>query len=159
NQSGWLSVTPVALKNRRTKRPNIDRYACSHRARDARRGPSLRRRAGAGTGRPFASWGAGATSRSSRGRLPTVLERGGLELDLPLELLDDRLARERHLVPDDLIRPVLPRGLDRDRVRAGGEGLALVVLAVPDDLVPAGRAGGPGHREDLLGLVDELADL
>src|SRR5262249_52762631 len=90
NQSGWLGVTPVALKNRRTKRPNIDRYACSHRARDARRGPSLRRRAGAGTGRPFASWGAGATSRSSRGRLPTVLERGGLELDIPLELLDER---------------------------------------------------------------------
>ena len=44
-------------------------------------------------------------------------------------------------------------------VFAGGERLAVVVLAVPDDLVLAGRPGRPGDREDHVLLVDLLAGL
>ena len=75
--------------------------------------------------------------------LSAILDRGGLDLDIALEFLGERLVGEGHLLADALIRPVLPRGLDEDRVLAAGERLAVVVLAVPDDLVLAGRAGRP----------------
>src|SRR5437762_8076138 len=78
--------------------------------------------------------------------LSAILDRGGSDLDIALEFLGERLVGESHWLADTLIRPVLPRGLDEDGVLAGREEFALIVLAVPDDLVLAGRPSRPRDR-------------
>src|SRR5690348_3015279 len=109
---------------------------CSQRINAASRMPSLRRK-----DRPRAEAGraGGLLCRT----LSTILDRGGFDLDIPLEFLGERPVREGHRLANALIRPVLARGIDEDRVSAAIERLAVVVLAVPDDGVLAGRAGRP----------------
>src|SRR5437762_8550435 len=85
--------------------------------------------------------------------LSAILDRGGSDLDIALEFLGERLVGERHSLANTLIRPVFARGLDGDGVLAGGEDFAVVVLAVPDDLVLAGGPGRPRDREEQLLLV------
>src|SRR5689334_5001835 len=109
---------------------------CSQRIRAATRMPSRRRK-----GRACAA-GRLALGLLCR-TLSAILDRGGSDLDIPLEFLGERRVVEGHLLADALVRPVLPRGLDVDRVLAGTDRLAVVVLAVPDDVVPAGRPGRP----------------
>src|SRR4051794_15131945 len=69
--------------------------------------------------------------------LSTILDRGGLDLDIALEVLGERPVGDGDFLADELVRPVLARGLDADRVGAGTERLALVVLPVPGDGVLA----------------------
>jgi hypothetical protein len=77
---------------------------------------NLRRRDRAGD-----SVAAGSGEGSSPGRSPAaILDGGGLDLDITLEF----------------------RGLDVDRVLAGRDRLAVVVLAVPDDVIFAGGRVG-----------------
>src|SRR4051812_20775982 len=75
--------------------------------------------------------------------LSAILDRGGSDLDIALEFLDERRAGEGHRLLNALIRPVLPRGVDEHGVHAAPDRVAAVVLAVPDDGVLAGRAGRP----------------
>src|SRR5580700_10837585 len=70
-------------------------------------------------------------------RLAAILDRGGLDLDIPLEFLGERFALDNHFLANTLIRAVLARCFDRDRVLAAGELFPVVVLAVPDHLVLA----------------------
>src|SRR5260370_6029906 len=91
-----------------------------------------------------------------RSSLSTILDRGGFDLDIALEFLGERRAGDDHLLAYALIRSMFPRAVDREGVLAAVERLAVVVLAVPDDGVLAGRARGAGDREDHFGLVDEL---
>src|SRR3954452_24061782 len=75
--------------------------------------------------------------------LSAILDRGGLDLDIALEVLGERPVGDGDFLADDLVRPVLARGLDADRVGAAAERLAVVVLAVPGDGIlprPASRA-------------------
>src|SRR3954453_11451643 len=72
----------------------------------------------------------------------TILDRGGLDLDIALEVLGERPVGDGHFLADELISPVLARRFDADRVSAGAERLAVVVLAVPGDGVLPRRAGG-----------------
>ena len=78
--------------------------------------------------------------------LAAILDRGGLDLDIPLEVLAERFAIEKHDFANALIRSVLASGFDGDGVFAAGELFAVVVLAVPDDLVLARRAGRAARR-------------
>src|SRR3954453_1601550 len=89
----------------------------------------------------------------------TILDRGGLDLDIALEVLGERLVGDGDVLADDLVRPVLARGLDADRIRAGAERLAVVVLAVPGDGVLPRRTGGARDRVDRVGVVGTPADL
>src|SRR5689334_711262 len=89
--------------------------------------------------------GRSACARLSRRSLSTILDRGGSDLDIALEFLGERLIGEGDLPADILVGPVLARGLDPDRVLAGRQRLLVVVLAVPDDPVLAGRTGRPGR--------------
>src|SRR4051794_33784032 len=82
------------------------------------------------------------------GALSAILDRGGLDLDISLEVLGEWLVGDGDFLADDLVRPVLARGLDADRVGAGAERLALVVLAVPGDGVLPGRASRARDRVD-----------
>src|SRR5688500_5083458 len=102
---------------------------CSHRTSPANRRASARR-----AGRPFAE-GGGVSGVLLRGSLSPILDGGGLDLDITLEFLGEWRVGEGHLLANALIRPVLARGLDEDGVLAGGQRLAAVVLAVPEDLV------------------------
>src|ERR1700694_1815735 len=98
----------------------------SHRMKAASFAVNLRRRDGD-------SVAAGSAEGSSLRRSPAaILDGGGLDLDITLEFLDERLAGEGHRLADELIRPVLAGGLDVDRVFAGRDRLAMVVRAVPD---------------------------
>src|SRR5262249_49406498 len=90
-------------------------------------------------------------------RLAAILDRGRLDLDIPLEFLGERLALECILLANTLICPVLARGFDRDRIFAAVKLLAVVVLAVPDHFVLARRPGRAGYREEDLFLLGELA--
>src|SRR3954452_16223883 len=91
--------------------------------------------------------------------LSAILDRGGLDLDIALEVLGERPVGDGDFFPDDLVRPVLARGLDADRAGPGAERLAVVVLAVPGDGVLPRRPGGAGDRVDQAGVVGEPADL
>src|SRR5438270_13813789 len=73
--------------------------------------------------------------------LSAILDRGGSDFDIALEVLGERRVGDGHALADVLIGPPFPRGIDQDRVLAAGDRPAVVVLAVPDDGVPAGRAG------------------
>src|SRR3954454_10765698 len=75
-----------------------------------------------------------------------ILDRGGLDLDIALELLGERLVGDGDFFADELVRPVLTSGLDADRVGAGAERLAVVVLAVPGDSVLPRLTGGARDR-------------
>src|SRR3954453_8378618 len=91
--------------------------------------------------------------------LSTILDRGGLDLDIALEVLGERPVGDGDFLADDLVRPVLARGLDADRVGAGADRLAVVVLAVPGDGVLPRRPGGARDRVDQAGVVGEPAGL
>src|SRR3954454_4787806 len=90
--------------------------------------------------------------------LSAILDRGGLDLDIAPEVLGERPVGDGDVLADDLIRPVLARGLDADRVRARAERLAAVVLAVPGDGVLPRWAGGARDRVDQAGVVGLPAD-
>ena len=51
-------------------------------------------------------------------RLAAILDRGGLDLDIPLEFLGEWFALENNLLANALIGSVLARGFDRDGVFA-----------------------------------------
>src|ERR1700678_346698 len=107
---------------------------CNQRMSLANRMLSLRRNewACAGDGRS-----GGLFSRS----LATILDRGGSDLDIALQVLAEWLVGNRHILADALLGTVFAGGLDEDRIVAAGKLLAVVVLAVPDQLVFAGQAG------------------
>src|SRR3954451_15921385 len=91
--------------------------------------------------------------------LAAELDRCGSDLFITGEFLGERPGADGQRLADDLIGPVLAGGLDVEGVVAGLDRLAVVVLAVPDHLVLAGRAGRPGDGLDQVLIVDELADL
>src|SRR5690348_6601325 len=125
---------------------------CSHRISAANRMLSLRLR-----DRPCAE-GCSAEGLFRR-ILSAILDRGGFDLDITLEFLGERLVCDRHLLADALVRPVLPGSLDEDGVYAGFDRLAVVVLAVPDDIVLARRAGWLRRHEGRLALEGVLPGL
>src|SRR5262249_37965316 len=81
-------------------------------------------------------------------RLAAILDRGGLDLDIPLEFLGERFALESNLLANALICAVLARGLDGDCIFAAGKLLSVVVFAVPDDFVFARRPCRAGYSEE-----------
>src|SRR4051794_18998894 len=91
--------------------------------------------------------------------LSTILDRGGLDLDIALEFLGEWPVGDGDFLADDLIRTVLAGGLDADRVGAGAERLAVVVPAVPGDGILPRRAGGARDRVDQARIVGEPAGL
>ena len=76
--------------------------------------------------------------------------RYSIEADListfPLSSSVNGLPSESHFLANALISSVLAGGFDGDGVFAAGELFSVIVLAVPDDLVLAGRRGSGGRR-------------
>ena len=94
------------------------------------------------------------------GLLSAILDRCGLDLDIAFKVLGERLVGDGDFLADDLVRPVLACSLDADRIGAGAERLAVVILTVPGDGVLPRRAGGPRDRIDQVGVVGfQPADL
>ena len=91
--------------------------------------------------------------------LAAILDRCGLDLDITLEFLDERFVGDGDFLADDLIGPVLARGLDAEGVDAGPDRLAVVVLAVPGDGVLPRRPGSARDRVDQVGFVGLPANL
>src|SRR5690348_310186 len=79
--------------------------------------------------------------------LAAILDGGGFDLDIALEVLGERLVGEADRLADALISTVFARGVDVQRVLARRDGLAVVVLAVPNDRVLARRPGRTRDRE------------
>src|SRR6187402_3188068 len=105
---------------------------CSQRIAAANLRPSLRRALG---------WCGGTVESLLCCRsLAAIRDRGGFELDIPLEFLDERSLADRHGFADVLIGPVLAGDVDGNHVLAGREGPVMVVEAVPDHVILAGRA-------------------
>src|SRR4051794_34537277 len=88
-----------------------------------------------------------------------ILDRGGLDLDIAREVLGERRVGDGDFLADELVRPVLARGLDADRISAGAERIALVVLAVPGDCVLPRWTGRARDRVDQIGFLGLPADL
>ena len=99
----------------------------------------------------------GRSAVGCAGSLPPIFDRRRLDLDVPLELPGEGPVVEPDRLADALIGPVLARGLDVQGILAGPDRLALVVLAVPDDVVFPGRAGRPRDGGDQVGVVDPAA--
>src|SRR5207248_1377375 len=78
--------------------------------------------------------------------LSAILDRGGSDFDIALEVLGERLVGDGHSLANVLIGPLFPRGVDEDRVLTARDRLAMVVFAVPDDGILAGRAGRSRDR-------------
>src|SRR5262245_4950096 len=79
-------------------------------------------------------------------RLSPIGDRGGFDLNIPLEVLGERLAGDRDRRLDDLISAVLAGCLDHQSVVPRVDELTLVVLAIPDGRVLARLARGFRNR-------------
>src|SRR6478609_6746389 len=121
---------------------------CSQRITAAKRMASLRLK--------VRTWGGeGSAGKLFGSGLSTILDRGGFDLDIPLEFLGERRVGKSHLLANALIGAVLSRGLDENRVFAAVERFAAVVFAVPDDGVLAGRPRRPRNRVDQVRFFEE----
>ena len=85
--------------------------------------------------------------------LATILDRGGSDLDIALQVLGEWLVGKSDLLAHALISSVFARGLDRNSVITACELIAVIVFTVPDYLVFAGRPGRTRHGKEYIFLL------
>src|SRR5262249_47756908 len=91
--------------------------------------------------------------------LATVFNAGRLDLDAARQLNREGCRVEVNRGLHALIGAVFPRRVDEEGVLAATDGLAMVVLAVPDHRILARRPSRPRHGQDHVPAIDALADL